>query len=292
MMSDATDTTSPSASTGPLSPGRAGRVFNPLVRAEVRRWMARPVQYLGIVAVAVAGIVLLYWQNDYVTLAFTWLFGGGALASYLRQLTLLIARPSTIVPLLMVWRALVSFRDGGLYKPFHTTFLTPGEFLWGVITVPFLVGFGILVVYVGAVLMPAQLEGFYATPPEFRGPEWYAIPVRIFLILFEGAANAGVICFLALYLGLRGGATLAALFPVLVGVVAIQAMQAAFFLYEVDLHAYLVQNYLRHWLPAEMLHQSLVRESLRALLPAFPKLAACVVLWMLTTWHLRLRDYE
>lgn len=276
----------------PLSPGRAGRVFNPLVRAEVRRWMARPVQYLGIVAITLAGIVLLYWQNDYVTLAFTWLFGGGPLASYLRQLTLLIARPSTIVPLLMVWRALVSFRDGGLYKPFHTTFLTPGEFLWGIIAVPFLVGFVILVLYVGAVLMPDQIEGIYATPPDFRGVGWYAIPLRIFLILFEGAANAGVICFLALYLGLRGGATLAALFPVLVCVVALQAAHALFFMYEAELHAHLVQAYLRHWLPNEMLHSPGVRESLRALLPALPKLAACVVLWMLTTWHLRLRDYE
>lgn len=272
----------------PLSPGRAGRVFNPLVKAEFRRWVARPLQYLGIVAATLAGIILLYYQSS----ALTAVFGMTPVGQFLRHLTLLIARPSTIVPLLMVWRALVSFRDGGLYRPFHTTFLTPGEFLWGIITIPFLVSFAILVAYVGAVLMPAQIEGFYAFEPVQRGAWVGAIPLRIFLVLFEGAANGAVICFLALYVGLRGGATLAALFPVLIGVVLIQALQAVHFLFEADVSFWVSVHVLRPVLPATWVDESIIRESARLLVPAFPKLLACVVLWMLTVWHLRLRDYE
>lgn len=272
----------------PLSPGRAGRVFNPLVKAEFRRWAARPLQYFGIVVVAMAGIALLFFQSADLVL----LFGTGKLGAFLHHLTMLLARPSTIVPLLMVWRALVSFRAGGLYKPFHPTFLSPGEFLWGIVTVPFLVGFLVLVVYVGVVLMPPHVETYYANMPGFGGDWWQTVALRVFLVLFEGASNGAVICFLALFFGLRGGATLAALFPVLVAVVAIQAAQAGFFAFEAEVTVWLHENLWRHLLSGGWLQATTNRDLMRLLVPALPKLAACVALWTLIVWHLRLRDYD
>jgi hypothetical protein len=272
----------------PLSPGRAGRVFNPLVKAEFRRWAARPFQYFGIVVAAMAGITLLFFQSGDLAM----LFGTGKVAAFLYHLTMLVARPSTIVPLLMVWRALVSFRAGGLYKPFHTTFLSPGEFLWGIVTVPFLVGFSVLVVYVGVVLMPPHVENHYGNMPGFGGDWWTTIAMRVFLVLFEGAANGAVICFVALYFGLRGGATLAALFPVLIAVLAIQGCQATFFVFEAEVSSWLHEKLWQHLLPAAWLQAAATRDLMRLLVPALPKLAACVVLWAMIVWHLRLRDYE
>ncbi|MDK2971082.1 MAG: hypothetical protein PWP23_837 [Candidatus Sumerlaeota bacterium] len=212
----------------------AGRVFNPIVWAEFRRWRARPVLYLGMVAVALGGICYLHFNKGG---AVPWLIRIGLLPGsinpanawlqYLELMIQLVVRPSTLLPLMMVWRALVSFRDGGLYRPFRTTFLTPGEFLWGIIAVPFLAGALILVGYTGLVLSPRLIQYHFQLTPDLRQvhPYW-----QILAILFEGSLNGVLICFVALYFGLRGRARLVALVPVLVGVLLIQSGHAVLFL--------------------------------------------------------------
>jgi hypothetical protein len=207
-----------------LSPGAAGSVFNPLVAAEFRRWRAKPLQYLSMVLVVFAGICYLYFNHQsLIQFPLTW---SREVTLYFESLVRLLVRPSTILPLMMVWRAIVSFRDGGMYKPFRTTFLTPGEFLWGVIAVPFLLSGLLLVLYTGWVLGPGIIERHNVFAPDARNGHPL---VLIAGILLEGSLNGAMICFIALYFGIRGEGRLTALMPVLALTLLVQALQAGLY---------------------------------------------------------------
>ncbi len=226
-----------------LSPGFEGRVFNPIVVAEFRRWRAKPFTYLGIVLLTLLGIVLLYLSKsptapfglDHPVLLkvtsdlaglrarFAELFGTGRGKGYADRMVDLVFRPSTILPLLMVWRALISFRDAGLYRPFRTTFLTPAEFLWGMIAVPFFVSALLLVVYTGGVLAPGIMESYA------RVEAWQPHPmIYIAGILFEGSLNGALICFVALFFALWFRVRWSTLVPVVAAILLMQGLQVWF----------------------------------------------------------------
>ena len=52
------------------------------------------------------------------------------------------------------------------------------------------------------------------------------------------------------------------------------------------------QPTLLQWVPVDWYTRYGAVEIARLMVPAIPKLLASVALWMLITWHLRLRDYE
>jgi len=230
-----------------LSPGVYGRVFNPIVAAEFRRWRARPVTYMGMVLATFLGICFVYFGRgglplgvDHPFLAAVtaatvkmreWLLSPlpatGSWRGWGNQYLNLILRPSTILPLMMVWRALVSFRDGGLYRPFRTTFLSPSEFLWGMIAVPFFAGALLLTIYTGGILGPGIVTGYHSRPPGYPGSPPHPV-VQVAGILFEGGMNGALICFVALYCALLWNARPAALVPVVLCVLALQAAQCAY----------------------------------------------------------------
>lgn len=230
-----------------LSPGVYGRVFNPLVSAEFRRWRARPVTYTGIVLITFLAICFNFFGSrvgagppfgidhpflvevaEQIARLRTWIIellpATGDWRDLAGQYLGLILRPSTILPLMMAWRALVSFRDGGLYLPFRTTFLSPSEFLWGIIAVPFFASALLLVVYTGGVLGPGLVAAHNSIPPGSGRILPHPV-VSIMGILFEGGMNGALICFVALYCGLVLKARPEALVPVVLAVLAIQATQ-------------------------------------------------------------------
>ncbi len=237
-----------------LSPGVDGHVFNPIVVAEFRRWRARPVTYLGIVLLTLLGIVFLhYGRGAAAPFGIThpvlvgiirhfaevrqWVlepFGTGKFGQLAAYGIDLLFRPSTILPLMMVWRALLSFREGGLYKPFRTTFLTPSEFLWGMIAVPFSVSALLLVLYTGGVLGPGLVQAYEAS----AGRSGYPL-LHIAGILFEGSLNGALICFVALYAALLLDVRWSSLAPVLLAILAIQGLQAWFLLERFEVLAWL-----------------------------------------------------
>jgi hypothetical protein len=277
----------------PLSPGYAGVVINPIIRAEFRRWRARPLTYLAIVALAFAGIwYTLSYRSDlqqFVTAQPG--IGSSMWGQFGLRMVDLIVRPSTIIPLLMTWRALVSFRPSGLYQPFRTTFLTPGEFLWGIITIPFAVSLLVIMIYTGVRLLPeGTLLLYYSVTPEMRAeqlvhPFWAA-----FGVLFEGAANGAVICLAALYFGLLFRARPEALVPIVAFLLVIQAGQAFYYVNEANnrtMTTWVVQLLTGEEDP--MKHVTLAAMS-QYLAMGVPKLGLCFVFWALTTWHLRARD--
>ena len=218
-----------------LSPGAAGTVFNPIVWAEFRRWRARPFTYIGIVLLVLVLIILNRKNPNFLIdlLRSINLFPTGAAATtkpalLLQWMLQLLIRPSTLLPLLMVWRALRSFRKDKMYKPFRTTFLTPGEFLWGIISIPFLVSAAVIVFYTGWVLTPGLIDT-YSRPNMFSErlhPYWTIVGV-----IFEGGLNGAAICFVALYFGVRFNARLSSMLPVFLFVLIIQASHAVTFVY-------------------------------------------------------------
>jgi len=267
-----------------VSPGAAGRVFNPIIIAEFRRWRARPFTYLSMVLVVFAGLVSLYQIKQGAFAAMAMRAGnvvGVDWVQYGMNMINLVFRPSTILPLMMVWRALVSFRDGGLYKPFRTTFLTPGEFLWGIVTVPFLMSAVILVIYTGAVLAPSMIEMHFAQPADRRN--WWAA-INVLGILFEGSMNGALICFVAMYFGLRGGARLGALFPVLAAVLVIQSAQAVGYTLSPRINGLFMGRTGEGW--------TLLQRTWQFWVFGTPKVLLAAVFWWLTTRHLAKRDYH
>ncbi len=292
-----------------LSPGTKGRVFNPIVVAEFRRWRARPFTYLGMVLITLAGLSLMYHARSagagsiFFSISSAGWFGnlmelmklrgvaapgagtGGKIAQFAGYLLLLILRPSTLLPLMMVWRALVSFRDAGLYKPFRTTFLRPDEFLWGMIAVPFCVSALILIFYTGAILSPGLVRAYHMYPPTMSSPHPY---FQIIGILFEGSLNGALICFIALYFGVRSHVHLSALFPILLAVLLIQSAHAC--AYQFGVMQIIMDKWIevpqQEWTPA---FKTLYRNALY-LITGTPKLILCVIFWWLTTRLLITRD--
>jgi len=273
-----------------LSPGPQGsEVFNPIVVAEFRRWKARPFTYLAMVVVIALSItaMTLVRTNILRGAGATFTIFGFDVVGFLQRPTLglagapswqlffyylvpLIIRPSTILPLMMVWRALVSFRAGGLYRSFRMTFLTPGDFLWGIVAVPFFVSALILILYTGLVLAPGLIEGVLIMPPERQVPTHWA---RVAGILYEGSLNGMLICFVALYIGLRGGARLSALGPVLLATLAIEGLHAWGYVHQMKVMDLLgtVNPLYSPWISACWQYVAM----------GTPKLFACVALWML-----------
>lgn len=300
-----------------LSPGPSGSVFNPIVWAEFRRWRARPWTYLGIVLLMLAGICVVYYTKGNILAKLagvnlvpqSWTAANNVFVMYFNTMVRLILRPSTILPLLMVWRALVTFRDDGMYRPFRTTFLTPGDFLWGVIAVPFLLSAIILVGYTGAVLSPRMIESYYQMNPEYRGlhPFWMVLS-----ILFEGSLNGAVICLIALYFGVKLNARLSALFPVAVAILLIQTGHSFLYLGHANLSRWFIapasewlklvgrlpeawHDFLIWFDPAGVreLDQKLangtrhIRSIWTYYAAGIPKLIVCIVLWRMTKRLLR-----
>jgi hypothetical protein len=280
----------------PLSPGYAGVVINPIIQAEFRRWRARPITYLAIVAVALGGIwyTLSYRTELQQFITSQQGMGADSWGMFAVRMLDLIVRPSTIIPLLMTWRALVSFRPSGLYQPFRTTFLTPGEFLWGIVTIPFIVSLVVLVLYTGIRLLPDGSSGslmvYYSVTPEMRAdrlvpPFWSA-----FGILFEGAANGAVICLAALYFGLLFKARMEALVPIVGFLLLLQGAQAWYYVNEAQQRTFTNWFVLRVTGDTDISTHALLVYLSQYLVVAIPKLALCFVFWALTTWHLRARD--
>jgi len=276
-----------------LSPGYGGIVVNPIIKAEFRRWRARPLTYLAIVAVALAGIWYTLSYRTELEQFITSQQGMGAdkWGRFGVRMIDLIVRPSTIIPLLMVWRALVSFRPSGLYQPFRTTFLTPGEFLWGIVTIPFIVSLLVIMLYTGIRLLPeGSLMFYYSSSPEIRvermiHPFWVA-----FGVLFEGASNGAVICLAALYFGLLFKARMEALVPIIGFLLLLQSGHAIYDINDDTKRAFTA------WLMERMTGEGDLTQNMtfahlsQYLITGLPKLALCFVFWALTTWHLRERD--
>ncbi|MGF1572439.1 MAG: hypothetical protein ACFCU1_05140 [Sumerlaeia bacterium] len=300
-----------------LSRGPGAKQFNPLLLVELRRWRARPLTYSLFVIIAFAGIMLnryvnastqdsilvtigLQFPNPDVLSNFTennkgliqgLPFFGELLAEYLMgfnnlnyllhtYITLLL-RPSTIIPLLMVWRALITFGQSGYYKSLRMTFLHQRDFIWGIVTIPFWISAVILVLYVGIILSPNLAMRYYAISPtdRFIHPIW-----TISGILFEGATNGALICFLALYLGLRNGATLLNIFPVLLFILIIQFIMAIYLVqpqFINDLILPAPDDWRLNNEEVPVLYRGLL--SIKTfLVMGIPKLVACVVLYQLT----------
>lgn len=302
----ATATAPPGAT---LSPGPWGEdVFNPIVKAEFRRWRARPVTYLSIVLVALASIILLYYIRtnrlpDLV--AGMKIFGfdvgaflsgqvlGGGSRGWMFGFSLMsyIIRPSTIIPLLMTWRALASFRSGGMYRAFRMTFLTPGEFLWGVIATPFVASALILVLYTGLVLGPDMMARGFSRPPD-RGSTnlWLTMGG----ILFEGSLNGMLICFIALLVGLLTDARLSALGVVILITIGVQALQASPVLFPDfwPLNPATIRDLVLE-LPAPWPDRLSWTRGLETYIHwGLPKLVLCIVLWRACVVVIRSRAEE
>lgn len=269
------------------------RVFNPIVKAEFRRWRARPFTYSSILLATLGSIILLYYMRTgrVAGLAGGLVFfgfdvggflsgtafapgpggGPGAGWAFSRAMLAYVIRPSTIIPLLMTWRALASFRSGGMYRAFRMTFLTPGEFLWGIIATPFFASALVLVAYTGLVLAPDLMERSFSRPPDRAS---ISLMLQIGGILLEGASNGILICFVALLVGLLTGARLSALALVAILAIGIQAAQA----YPV-LDPIWIRDAIEH-LPESWRPRLAWTRGLEAyLIWAVPKLLLSAILW-------------
>ncbi|MDX1974004.1 MAG: hypothetical protein SFY68_15855 [Candidatus Sumerlaeia bacterium] len=295
-----------------LSLGRGAKQFNPLLRVEMRRWRARPLTYGLFVLLAVTGLVLnrelgsanggwliwiglqfpnpqlfsqgverFRWLIDWIPLGSSFadfLMGFDDLNRIMVQFVSLMLRPSTIIPILMVWRALVSFRESGYYNSLRQTFLEPRDFIWGIVTIPFWISALILVLYVGLVLTPDLAMGYYATDPERRlvHPFWVILG-----ILFEGSMNGGIICFVALYLGLLRGARVSNLFPVLLLVILMQFVTALYMVQMPVIHTALLGDWVNLENEELSTPMRIFVMQLRYLIMGLPKLLGCVIVYHL-----------
>lgn len=294
-----------------VSPGMAGSVFNPVVWAEFRRWRALPVTYFGIVILTFFGIWYLYTAHDDLMAEIRRsTLGIGVLnpfMSYIEYMARLLARPSTILPLLMVWRAVVSFRADGFYRPFRTTFLTPGEFLWGVTAVPMVLAALILVVYTGVVLSPSIVRDYHAMPPQFRPAHPY---LSALAILFEGGLNGAFVSFAVLYFGIRGRGRLLALVPVVCAILLVQSGHAYLYM-KVGVISRFIESvpplwaeYFGYWstiLPVPSAIATIVIDAPKSLVgpgrllwpyaaAGIPKFFLCLLLWALARRHIERRE--
>lgn len=207
---------------------------NPFIIAEFRRWRNRPLPYIAIAFMLVSLIVL---SHQYATGAFA-LRQPGRFAAFLMGLGGLLLRPSAIVPAVMVWRALYSYRDGPMYEPFRTTFLRPGHFAWGILAVPCFLSLLTVLLYTGIQILPNIISSYAAmgAVPLYEPIIGKAIALRIGSILFEGFANGFLLATVTLYLGIRTRARLEGVFLAVAACLAVQLAHA------------LYQTYLADWL--------------------------------------------
>lgn len=307
----------------PLSPGAKGKVWNPIIIAEFRRWKARPITYSAMVIIALAGIIynyktgsgrgnasilvktgLVFGDPQIVMNFFLWLqpytqnwpvistivdFGAGIRdINFLMDRWLrLVMRPSTIIPLLMVWRALMSFREAGFYKNLRTTFLKPRDFLWGIVGIPFWISAIILVLYTGWILSPGIVESFYAIPPSRRT----ATPIiNILGVLLEGGLNGAMICFIGLYFGLRWKARLGNIVPVILIVLFVQFIQAIYMSQPNEFNRLFLPGLYEQGFNELSDFETMIMRNVTYFVMAFPKLIFSVLLWILSIQLIRKRD--
>ena len=317
---------------------RSGFVMNPVIVAEFRRWKARPLTYLLFSLLTLGILVYLHKTRTgglFVTSVFenidklTALFngvlgtdvipeltpllpaggvGGGFIAlRFIDNMCRLVLRPSTLIPVMMVWRAICTFRKDQMYRPLRTTFMTPGEFMFGVIAIPFLVSALIIMFYTGLFLAPRIIEGYFSMSPENR-LEYTVHPLfTLSGILFEGCLNGAVICFVALYFGLRFNGRLTALVPVILFILLIQLISAMVFNLSsnFDDHVTMFLDGYRKFTEVmgwkfdpslyDMTKWELIPNRYRAMfwvygLSGTVKLVLCALLWQLSASHLKHRE--
>lgn len=174
---------------------------NPLLRAEVRRWRAKPITYSAFAVLL--GMMLGF--TYYVRTRNALFAPAAGFGIYLNAMVSLVLRPSAIIPALMVWRALYSFRTGPLYEPFRLTYLTPGQFVRGVAAVPFAVSLLVVLGYTTVVLAPLVYErwSFWLTVKGQEHLTWWGLWGELGGIIIEGAVNGMLIAMITFHLALR-----------------------------------------------------------------------------------------
>lgn len=184
-----------------VSPVGEKPVENPFYLAEIRRWRARPLFYsgVGIFATILIGLTV----NERVMAIGP--AASSALTMYLERMFSLMLRPSSIVPAILVWRALYSFREGPFFEPFRTTFMPPKTFVWGVIAVPCFVSVMLVLGYTSAYLAPGIIERakMYEMYPNFEYLSWLMPTTQITSIIVEGVSNGLLIAIITAYAGIR-----------------------------------------------------------------------------------------
>lgn len=256
------------------SPVGVGSVENPLFRAEFRRWRARPLFYSGLGIVATILIAYIVHQQH----------GGAVLArgtpnpilDFLQRTFVYVVRPSSIVPAIMVWRALYSFREGPFYEPFRVTFLRPGQFVWGVIAVPCLVSALILSVYTVAFLGPGVFGRWPAAvyPPEFRWVCEIMPPALIVSIIVDGAVNGLFVALVTVHAGIKYRLSAASLALAASACVLVQAANAYLAPMSVEISMWISRQY-----PGNLAANWILPNLLPYYLYSLPKLALCWVVW-------------
>ncbi|MDX2176649.1 MAG: hypothetical protein SF028_09265 [Candidatus Sumerlaeia bacterium] len=187
-------------------PSLTGKTENPFYRAELRRWRNRPLTYMGIglLTAFLIGVVVRQRQLGLVGIGAA--FGAQSqLLVFIESTIFLMLRPSAIIPAVMVWRALLSFRPGPFYEPFRTTFITPSQFIRGVIGVPVLVSAAIMACYVLFMFAETTFGNWqmYRLPQDQEWLREWAPWMQLASVFFEGAVNGFIMAVVACWAGLR-----------------------------------------------------------------------------------------
>jgi len=262
---------------GWVSPVGDKPVENPFYLAELRRWRAKPLFYSG-VAIFATILIGLTVQERVTAL------GPGAtgmLTVYLERMFSLLLRPSSIIPAILVWRALYSFREGPFYEPFRTTFLPPKAFVFGVIAVPCLVSVLLVLGYTGTYLAPGILEGasIYGNYPGFEYLQWVIPTTQLTAILIEGVSNGLLIAIITAYAGIRYRLAVSAVLVVVAFCVVVQGITVLSTPFVEELRFYLVRTY-----GANMARYTLISTLLHYYVWSVPKYILAAFLWR---WTLR-----
>ncbi len=260
---------------GGESPVGARRVENPFFRAELRRWRARPLFYSGLGIVATILIAYVVHQQR----------GGAVLArgtpnpilDFLQRTFVYVVRPSSIVPAIMVWRALYSFREGPFYEPFRVTFLRPGQFVWGVIAVPCVVSALLLSAYTIAFLGPGVFDRWPAAvyPPEYRRMCMLMPPALIASIIVDGAINGLFVALVTAHAGIKYRLSAASLAYAAVACVVVQGANACLAPYSADISMAIARRY-----PGNLVVNWVIPSLLPYYLYSLPKLLLCLLVWV------------
>ncbi len=256
------------------SPVGERSVENPLFRAEFRRWRARPLFYsgLGIVATVLIAYIVHQQRGGAVLARGT----PNAILDFLQRTFVYVVRPSSIVPAIMVWRALYSFREGPFYEPFRVTFLRPGQFLWGVIAVPCLVSALILTAYTVGFLGPGVYQRWPAAvyPPEFRWICEFMPPALIVSIIVDGVVNGFFVALVTAHAGIKYRLSAASLALAASACVVVQALNSYLAPVAPEISMWIARQY-----PGNMGVNWILPSLLPYYLYSIPKLALCVFIW-------------
>jgi hypothetical protein len=262
---------------GWVSPVGDRPVENPFYLAELRRWRARPLFYSGVAIFATVLIGLTV--NERVTAIGP--AASSVLTAYLERMFSLMLRPSSIVPAILVWRALYSFREGPFFEPFRTTFMPPKTFVWGVIAVPCMVSVMLVLGYTGAYLAPGILERaeIYKQYPKFEYLQWVVPSSQLVSILIEGASNGLLIAIITAYAGIRYRLAVSGVLLVFAFCVAIQGITVISTPFVEEFRFFLVRSY-----GADLAKYTLISTLLHYYVWSIPKF---YLAWLLWGWTVR-----